>query len=136
MTETPDCTQCGACCFGKRDAYITLLPEDAGRAIPADITHLHEKKRYLRMCNGHCAQLSFSASGETLCAIYADRPTVCRAFRAGSFECMKARQHNGPLADAMRRGSVPVVPMPIAEPLDLPAAHMIAPAATRWKPEV
>jgi Fe-S-cluster containining protein len=33
--------------------------------------------------------------GKAICAVYEERPEACRAFRAGSFECGKARRANG-----------------------------------------
>ena len=101
-SPTFDCTSCGACCFGGHDRYVALLPEDRGRAIPASATHDVDGRRFLAMTCGHCAQLTLTAAGETLCAIYDHRPEACRAFRAGSFECIKARQRRGPEAMALR----------------------------------
>jgi Fe-S-cluster containining protein len=37
--------------------------------------------------------------GKAVCAVYEDRPEACRAFRAGSFECGKARRANGILGE-------------------------------------
>jgi Fe-S-cluster containining protein len=101
-SPTFDCTSCGACCFGGHDRYIVLLPEDRGRPIPEAVTTEIEGQRYMKMSCGHCAQLTFTPTGQTLCAIYEDRPEACRAFRAGSFECLKSRQHRGHLAEALR----------------------------------
>ncbi len=97
-----DCTSCGACCFGGHDRYVALLPEDHARAIPDNATTHIEGRRYMSMVCGHCAQLTVSPEGRTLCAIYDARPEACRAFRAGSFECLKARQHRGAAAEALR----------------------------------
>ncbi|WP_212524605.1 YkgJ family cysteine cluster protein [Actibacterium sp. MT2.3-13A] len=137
MTETLDCTACGACCFGGHDRYIVLLPEDAARAVPAAATQEIEGRRYMRMSGGHCAQLIRTEEERLVCGIYAERPTACRAFRAGSFECLKARQHRGALAEAMRRGSLPVAPAAAAaiEAPELPPAHILDPAPGRWRPE-
>ncbi|BDW85319.1 YkgJ family cysteine cluster protein [Roseicyclus marinus] len=101
-SPTFDCTACGACCFGGHDRYIAILPMDRDRPIPETATHEIEGRRYMKMACGHCAQLTIAPDGQTLCAIYADRPEACRAFRAGSFECLKARQHRGAEALALR----------------------------------
>jgi Fe-S-cluster containining protein len=101
-SPTFDCTACGACCFGGHDRYIAILPMDRDRPIPETATHEIEGRRYMKMACGHCAQLTITPEGQTLCAIYADRPEACRAFRAGSFECLKARQHRGAEALALR----------------------------------
>lgn len=75
---------------------------DRGRPIPDSATTLIDGRRFLKMACGHCAQLTITPEGRTLCAIYDDRPEACRAFRAGSFECLKARQHRGPVAEDLR----------------------------------
>ena len=77
-------------------------------------------RRYMTMACGHCAQLTVTAEGATLCAIYEDRPEACRAFRAGSFECLKARQHRGALAEALRAFAM-------AEPKPAPPLEGTAP---------
>ncbi|WP_102223724.1 YkgJ family cysteine cluster protein [Acidimangrovimonas sediminis] len=94
-----DCLSCGACCFGGHDRYIQLFAEDEARALPADAVAEIDGRRYMRMAGGHCAQLTPCAAG-LACGVYEMRPTACRAFRAGSFECLKSRQHRG--ADAAR----------------------------------
>jgi Fe-S-cluster containining protein len=101
-SSTFDCTACGACCFGRHDRYIALLPQDAGRPIPKAATAEIEGRRYMKMVCGHCAQLTVTETGATLCAVYEDRPEACRAFRAGSFECLQARRRRGPEAEALR----------------------------------
>lgn len=127
-----DCTACGACCFGGHDRYVALLPQDGARAIPEAATRAMDGRRYMAMTCGHCAQLTVTETGATLCAIYDDRPEACRAFRAGSFECLKARQHRGPQAEALRAlamaGPGPA-PSPCGEtvPVDLPGAAMLPP---------
>ncbi|TMV68113.1 YkgJ family cysteine cluster protein [Thioclava sp. BHET1] len=118
-TQELDCISCGACCFGGHDRYILLLPEDASRPIPDHAIHEVEGKRYMRMSEGHCAQLTLSDAGKLVCAIYDHRPTACRAFRSGSFECSMARRHRGAEAAALRDRALP----PRAEiilPADLP----------------
>ncbi|MBV0911524.1 YkgJ family cysteine cluster protein [Anianabacter salinae] len=139
MTTTLDCTACGACCFGGHDAYIALLPQDRDRAIPADTTTEIDGRRYMRMDCGHCAQLGVSAAGEMLCAIYENRPEACRAFRAGSFECHKARQRRGAEAAALQAFGMrtetgpaagaagPVIDVPILVAADVPVQVIPSP---------
>lgn len=98
----PDCVTCGACCFGTHDRYIAILPEDAGRPIPREALTEVDGRFYMTMKDGHCAQLTRTGDNRLVCAIYDLRPEACRAFRAGSFECGKARQYRLPLAEAMR----------------------------------
>ncbi|MCB2135095.1 MAG: YkgJ family cysteine cluster protein [Rhodobacteraceae bacterium] len=123
-----DCTTCGACCFGGHDHYVVLLPEDRGRVIPDEAVREIEGRRYMRMQGGHCAQLCRSPDARLVCGIYEVRPEACRAFRAGSFECLKARQYRGHLADAMRHPvSAPPLRAETERPeADLPPAHIVA----------
>lgn len=100
-SPTYDCTACGACCFGGHDRYIALLPEDRARAVPLPALTEIDGRRYLTMTCGHCAQLTATPDARLVCGIYEDRPEACRAFRAGSFECLKARQHRGAEAAAL-----------------------------------
>ncbi|MBF9060703.1 zinc/iron-chelating domain-containing protein [Rhodobacterales bacterium HKCCSP123] len=132
-SPTFDCTACGACCFGGHDRYVAVLPQDAGRSIPDHATSEIEGRRYMKMACGHCAQLTVTAAGATLCAIYEDRPEACRAFRTGSFECLKARRHRGPQAEALRAlamaGTEPAPPAGGTAPVDLPGAAILPPEA-------
>ena len=138
-SPTFDCTACGACCFGGHDRYVAILPMDHGRPIPQNVTTEIEGRRYMKMACGHCAQLTITPDGQTLCAIYEDRPEACRAFRAGSFECLKARQHRGPEAEALRAfamaqketapppsGTAP--PMIVAQGAEMPPADSLNPS--------
>ncbi len=126
-SPTFDCTACGACCFGGSDRYVALMPQDRRRAIPESATIQIEGRSYMRMACGHCAQLTVTAQGQTLCAIYEDRPETCRAFRAGSFECLKARQHRGAQAEALRALAMARPPAPPVPPVIVPGAALIAP---------
>lgn len=103
MSNAPlDCTLCGACCFGRREFYIEILPQDAGRALRPEVLNTSpDGRRFMKMCGGRCAQLTRASGPALVCAVYEDRPEACRAFRAGSFECGMARKHNGALAFAM-----------------------------------
>lgn len=115
MSTTFDCTSCGACCFGGHDRYIAILPQDAHRPIPESVTQTIDDKRYMRMSDGHCAQLCRTPDRRLVCGIYEVRPEACRAFRAGSFECLMARKHRGPQAEAMKRGEDDTPPVePVA----------------------
>jgi uncharacterized protein len=107
--EPLDCVACGACCFGGHDRYIQLFPEDLGRGLPAHAVVALGGETYMRMEAGHCAQLMPLPGGGLACAVYAARPTACRAFRAGSFECGRSRHHRLAQADAMRLPLVAIV---------------------------
>lgn len=96
-----DCTRCGACCFGRRD-YVQVFADDALRLGPTRLAELVappvgetaasggravEPQRFMRMTQGHCSALRTNL----LCAVYEDRPVVCRVFEAGSAACIEAR---------------------------------------------
>jgi Fe-S-cluster containining protein len=103
MAETFDCVTCGACCFSKNPRYLVLLPEDeaAGRRMPPSSLFQHEGRTYVDYSCGHCVHLKLG-EGRAVCDVYQDRPEACRAFRAGSFECGKARRVNGLLGEKVR----------------------------------
>lgn len=96
-----DCVSCGACCFSKYPRYLELLPCDAARALPPETLFSEEGRTFLRFEGGHCVHLDLSG-GQAVCGVYENRPEACRAFRAGSFECGKARRANGILGGKVR----------------------------------
>jgi Fe-S-cluster containining protein len=117
-TPSFDCVSCGACCFSRNARYLQLLPWDfaAGRAsgamdlvdqsqakeatpaapgsLPPESLFTEGGNTYVRFACGHCVHLDLS-DGKAVCQVYEDRPEACRAFRAGSFECVRARRANG-----------------------------------------
>ena len=110
-----DCVSCGACCFSKNPRYLILLPEDKSRVLPADILFESDDNTYVRFEGGHCVSLYDDGAGGRVCGVYEDRPHACRAFRAGSFECLKARRANGLLgANVPHEPCAPLLPYHIA----------------------
>lgn len=97
-----DCVSCGACCFSRNPKYLQLLAWDAGRTLPPESLFSEEGRTYVDFSCGHCVHLDLSG-GKAVCGVYAERPEACRAFRAGSFECVKARRANGILGANVRR---------------------------------
>jgi Fe-S-cluster containining protein len=104
-----DCTTCGACCFGKRD-YVQVFAHDAARLgaartaelvapaigeIPASVGRAPEPKRFMKMTHGHCIALRTDVPNRLLCAVYDDRPVLCRALEPGSAPCLEARARRG-----------------------------------------
>lgn len=67
-----DCQTCGACCR-------------------APIVQIRTGKRG----PGPCSALMGTIGDEVCCAIYEDRPSVCRDFEAGSMECRMLRLQAG-----------------------------------------
>lgn len=108
--QTFDCTTCGACCLSAHERYVALLPEDRARPIPPGAVREIEGRRYMRMegletgC-GRCASLAATPDGRLICSVYDLRPEACRAFRAGSFECLRTRRARLAEADRLRLGT-------------------------------
>jgi Fe-S-cluster containining protein len=117
LSETYDCTTCGACCFGRRD-YVQVFAHDAAKLgpartaelvaaavgeIPASVGRESEAKRFMKMTQGHCLALRVDEPGRFLCAVYEDRPTLCRALEPGSTPCLEARARREVLMRAANR---------------------------------
>ena len=99
----PTCLGCGACCIANDDGdrYVDLDAEDVAR-LPA---------RYRLRVVGHdyapslatkrtrdgttCCALQGRVGTTARCAIYGRRPTVCRAFEPGDYDCLRARREAG-----------------------------------------
>ena len=97
-----DCVSCGACCFSRNPLYLKLLPWDASRSLPPETLFSQEGQIFVKFDCGHCVNLDLS-NGKAACGVYEDRPEACRAFRAGSFECVKAIRANGIFGSNVRR---------------------------------
>jgi hypothetical protein len=96
-----DCVSCGACCFSRHKRYLALTGWDASRALPTASLIVEGGQTYVKFDCGHCVHLQLGG-GKAVCGVYEDRPEACRAFRAGSFECVKARRANGMLGANVR----------------------------------
>ena len=109
MSDKYDCTTCGACCFGKRD-YVQVFSHDIERLgderteelvapavgeSPASVGRAAEPERFMKMTAGHCIALSISVPNQFLCAVYENRPTLCRALEPGTSPCLEARARHG-----------------------------------------
>jgi len=70
------------------------LPWDTSRNLPPESHFTEDGRTYVKFDCGHCVHLDLS-NGKAVCQVYEARPEACRAFRAGSFECIKARRANG-----------------------------------------
>jgi Fe-S-cluster containining protein len=83
------CDRCGACC-----SYL-VLPAVSLEVLPPDI------RRWLEMhgtAHAHglaidapCRHLVRTADGMATCAIYQERPELCRTWPAGSSGCRTSR---------------------------------------------
>ena len=98
MNKEFECDKCGACCktfpiFASEDDAIReprILSE--GLRLDDSISDKEWRfKLYPLPFHHRCCFL-----GEhNLCAIYENRPDVCRAFKAGSAQCQAARARRG-----------------------------------------
>jgi uncharacterized protein len=117
LSETYDCTSCGACCFGKRN-YVQVFADDvanlgaartaqfvapAAGEIPASVGRASEPQRFMKMTHGHCCALRTAVPNQFLCAVYEDRPMLCRALVPGSAPCLEARARREVLSRAASR---------------------------------
>jgi len=97
-----DCQACAACCHGD-EGWVHVDASDDARvdASPALARlvvltrHGGYVKRSLRMIRGACAALEGEGEGRWRCAVYPDRPSVCREVERGSPTCIAARRARG-----------------------------------------
>jgi Fe-S-cluster containining protein len=85
-----DCCECGACCFSNSDTYVQVQEEESQALEKAQAYVKRDGALYLRMHQGHCAQLAH-ADGDWVCQVYPDRPSTCRQLKRGSPECLEER---------------------------------------------
>jgi len=67
----------------------------ASGEIPASVGRESEPRRFMRMTHGHCSALRTDVPNRFLCAVYEDRPMLCRALEPGSAPCLEARARLG-----------------------------------------
>ena len=93
---------CGACC-GSLDVLLSAEEADRFESTPRlrVLLAYHPVGTgpswpFLRRdaASGHCTALE-GVMGRCRCTIYADRPHLCRAFEAGSPDCLAARRAKG-----------------------------------------
>jgi len=99
--EPLDCTRCGACCHAG-EGHILISADDLIRwrrkGLDAVADHTDEghfgERAFPVSPAGACVYLDTSR-GLTVCRIYEDRAEVCRAFQAGSWQCLEFRRDHG-----------------------------------------
>jgi Fe-S-cluster containining protein len=105
VTAASSCTACGACCARFRVDFDRAERDDApGGFVPAGLADALNP-RLCRMSGTdrlppRCAALAGSLGVQVRCGIYAQRPSPCREFEAGSMACSQTRRFHGlpPLA--------------------------------------
>lgn len=99
--EEYDCQRCGACCVGL-DVPLSPGEETYFEARPGlrALTVLYRRPtwwvRFMArdQATGRCLALE-GAHSDCRCAIYEDRPEICRAMEPGSEACLAARRQQG-----------------------------------------
>lgn len=100
MIPSTTCVSCGACCASYRVSfYWSEADPSAGGAVPPELT---EPATPFLVCmagtkhlGGRCVALNGEIGREVSCAIYASRPSPCRAFGEETERCDEARARHG-----------------------------------------
>lgn len=97
-----DCQKCGACC-ATFDVWLDEADLDRIARKPhiRALTVLHKSPSgwsgtFMQRdaATGQCRALA-GRLGDCTCTVYEDRPELCRAFEAGSEDCLEARRRHG-----------------------------------------
>ena len=83
-----ECASCGACCH-RGHAFVELHPDDP---TPRDRAVLREGHTVLPRPDGACVYLT---ADPWRCAIYDQRPLICRHYEVGGDACLTARRTAG-----------------------------------------
>ena len=85
-----DCQSCGACCV--EAGRVEVRPDEEIPRRLLDQRPGHETRIMARHMGGRCKALQGVIGCQVGCGIYANRPSVCQRFQAGSEGCRAARQ--------------------------------------------
>lgn len=89
MTSSP-CNACGACCSTSPESpRFTIESEPEIRRIPQ--AFVNDESSGMRCDGARCAALRGEVGVRTSCAVYEDRPDVCRTCVPGDSACAIAR---------------------------------------------
>lgn len=92
--DASPCTVCGACCSYSSDwPRFTTESDAALDRIPLAL--VDDSLSGMRCDEARCSALVGRVGVQTSCAIYADRPDVCRACLPGDDACQMAREKFG-----------------------------------------
>ncbi len=90
MDATPECLDCGACCFSRLVNYVSVTGADHARLgdrVDA-LVRFDGNRAYMRMVDEHCGALRVdSASSKLVCTAYETRPETCRDLARDSGAC-------------------------------------------------
>ncbi len=90
MITDADCKSCGACCaYSSAWPRFTLESDAAIARIPRAL--MNGAASAMRCDGDRCSALSGCVGTSVACAIYADRPDVCRDCTPGDDACRIAR---------------------------------------------
>ncbi len=92
--EALDCQVCGACCFSNSERAIRVSGGDHARLdeLAEELSVFVGNQCFMRLAGERCAALERGPEGRLRCAIYEQRPEVCRRLERGSDEC-RAERH-------------------------------------------
>jgi Fe-S-cluster containining protein len=102
IDSTPECLQCGACCFSANPHYVPVSGDDHRRLgdLAEALTLFHGNRCFMRMADAHCAALTLTSDGRFVCQIYEQRPAVCRELTRGGASCQAELSLKGASAKA------------------------------------
>jgi Fe-S-cluster containining protein len=92
--EDSPCRSCGACCsYSRTWPRFTIETDLAIERLPREF--VDRDLAYMRCEGNRCSALIGQVGVATSCAVYPDRPEVCRACTAGDDACLMAREKHG-----------------------------------------
>lgn len=87
----PDCQSCGACC-AYSDTWPEFLEEDDGDGIPEAMCDCEHGR--MKCIGDRCVALVGVIGEKVACAVYPNRPSVCRQFPHGNVDyCNTVRSY-------------------------------------------
>lgn len=87
---TPECLECGTCCFSTLREYVRVTGDDHARLgdDAERLTVFVGNRAYMRMHEGRCAALRIDRDAQRfVCTVYDRRPDTCRELQRGSPAC-------------------------------------------------
>ncbi len=91
----PHCIACGCCCFSVDPEYVRVFGIDLERMDEDARSYTIDRggRVAMRLTEGRCAALILDVTARTfVCAIYEQRPDVCRSLARASGGCLADRR--------------------------------------------